>query len=293
MLRGVAGAGQRHLVGAPGTGGLLAVDAGRPGPALRVAEDDHRPARSSLVAAGAVAGGAVAPLLLIASLCIVAGGSPGLDRGDLIEHVVEEAGEPAVVIGMVAVFGGFEEVRVVAVPDHQRAQLLLRDAVQHGRVGDLVAVEVQDGQHHAVLGGIDELVGVPAGGQRPGFRFAVADDRGDEQAGVVERSAVGVGQRVAQFAALVDGPGRLRGDVRGDAAGEGELAEQPPQAFGVLGDVGVVLRVGAVEVGAGHQTGAAVARAGDEDGGLLTVRDRPVEVGVEKVQTRCGPPVPE
>ena len=271
MFRGVAGAGQRHLVGAPRTGGLLAVDAGRTGPSLRMAEDDHRPGRSGLVT----------------------GGRASLDRGDLIEHVVQKAGEPAVVVGMVAVFGGFEEVRVVTVADHQRAQLLLRDAVQNGRVGDLVAVEVKDGQDHAVLGGIDELVGVPTGGQRAGLRLTVADDRGDQQVRVVEGGAVGVRERVPQFTALVDGSGRLRGDVRGNASGEGELAEQPPHAFGVLGDVGVGLGVGAVEVGAGHQSGSAVAGAGDVDGGLAAVVDRPVEVCVEKVQSRCGSPVSE
>ena len=72
------------------------------------------------------------------------------------------------------------------------AQLVARDAGEHGRVGDLVAVEVQDRQHRAVACRVEELVRVPARGQRPGLGLAVADDAGDEQVGVVERGAVGV-----------------------------------------------------------------------------------------------------
>ena len=54
------------------------------------------------------------------------------------------------------------------------------DPGEHRRIGDLVAVEMQDRQHHAVLGGVGELVGVPAGGQGAGLRFTVADDRRDQ-----------------------------------------------------------------------------------------------------------------
>ena len=86
---------------------------------------------------------------------------------------------------------------------------------------------MQDRQHAAVAGRVEELVAVPAGGQRPGLRFAVADDAGDDQVRIVERGPVGVAQRVAEFAAFVDAAGRLRGDVAGDAAGEAELLEQP------------------------------------------------------------------
>ena len=48
---------------------------------------------------------------------------------------------------------------------------------------------------------------MPAGGERPRFRLAVADDAGDDQVGVVERGPVGVAQGVAEFAAFVDQPG--------------------------------------------------------------------------------------
>ena len=152
---------------------------------------------------------------------------------------------------------------------------------------------MQDRQHHAVLGGVGELVGMPARGQRPGLGLAVADDRCDEQVRVVERGAVGVRERVAELAALVDRARRLRSDVRRDAAGEGELPEQPPHALDVLGDVGVDLRIRAVEVGVGDQAGTAVAGAGDVDRRLLALLDRPVEMRVEEVEAGRGAPVAE
>src|SRR5665213_2703637 len=93
--------------------------------------------------------------------------------------------------------------------------------------------------------------GDPLDGQRAGFRLAVADHAAREQIRVVEHRAVCVQQRVAELAALVDRPGRLRRDVAGAAAGEGELAEQPAQPLLVVADVGVDLRVGALEVDVG------------------------------------------
>ena len=151
----------------------------------------------------------------------------GLDRGDLVDHLVERRGHLLVHRrGVVAL----HEARRVAVALHQRAQLVARDAGEHRRVGDLGAVEVQDRQHGAVVGGVEELVGVPARGQRSGLRLAVADDAADEQVRVVEHRAVGVHERVAQLAALVDRPRRLGRDVAGDAAGERELAEQHAHA---------------------------------------------------------------
>jgi hypothetical protein len=46
--------------------------------------------------------------------------------------------------------------RLVAIPAQQRVQLVLRDPGQHCRIGDLPAVQVQDGQHRAVPGRVEE-----------------------------------------------------------------------------------------------------------------------------------------
>ena len=164
---------------------------------------------------------------------------------------------------------------------------------QHRRVGDLVPVEVQDRQHRAVGGRVEELARVPAGRQRPGLGLAVADHAGHDQVRVVERGPVGVHERVAELAALVDGARRLRRRVRGDAAGEGELPEQPGHSPGVLGDARVELAVGAFEIGVGHHAGPAVPGPANVDDVQVGVPDHPVEVRVDQVEARRGAPVPE
>ena len=97
----------------------------------------------------------------------------------------------------------------------------------------------------AVGDGVEEFVGVPGGGEGAGLGFAVADAAGDEEVGVVEGGSVGVGEGVAELAALVDGAGGLGGAVAADAAGEGELLEELEEAGFVLGLVGVDLGGGA------------------------------------------------
>ena len=81
------------------------------------------------------------------------------------------------------------------------------DAGEDGRVADLVAIEMQDRQYGSVGNRVEQLVGLPSGRQWPGFRFAVADDAGDDQLGIVERRPEGVAQRIPQFAAFVNRPG--------------------------------------------------------------------------------------
>ena len=74
---------------------------------------------------------------------------------------------------------------------------------------------------------------MPARRQRPRLGLAVADDAADDEIGVVEGRAIGMGQRVAELAAFVDGAGRLGRGMARDAAGKRELAEQPAHAVAV------------------------------------------------------------
>lgn len=265
MFGVVARRGQRHLVRAPGALNLLAVHHLWPGPALGGTQHDHRPH------------GPLDP---------VAAAGRTLDGGDVVEGVVEGGGKLPMHIGRV-VTG--DRDRAVPVAAQQRFQFGVRDAGQHRRVGDLVAVERQDRQHGAVGDGVEELVGVPAGGQRPGFGLAVTDDAGHHQIRVVQRGAVGVHQRVAELAALVDGSRRLGRDVAGDAAGEGELPEQLAQALGVLLDARVDLAVGAFQVGVGDQPRSAVPRPGHVDDVGVAVADDPVQVRVDEVEPGVVP----
>jgi hypothetical protein len=86
----------------------------------------------------------------------------------------------------------FYEVRGPAETNEESFELLVRNAGEDGGVGDLVPVEVEDGKNRAVVDGIEELVGVPTGGERAGLGFAVADDDGDDEVRVVECGAESV-----------------------------------------------------------------------------------------------------
>ena len=106
---------------------------------------------------------------------------------------------------------------------------------QHRGVGDLVAVEVQDGKHGPIDGRVQELVRMPGRGQRAGLGLSVADHAGHQQIGVVEGSPVGVREAVAQLPTLVDGAGGLCRHVAGDASRERELLEETLHAGLVSG----------------------------------------------------------
>ena len=260
---------QRHLVRAPRSLDRQPVHRLRARPALRRAQHDHRPAR---------------PL----GSALDAGGA--LDGGYLLHDGVEHLGHaPVHRLRLVAV----DPVDGVAVALEQRRQLVVADPCEHRRVGDLVPVQVQDRQHRAVAGRIEELVRMPAGGERAGLRLAVADDAADEQIWIVECCAVRVSERVAELASLVDRTGSLGRDVRRDPAGERELAEQPAQPFLVLRDLRIDLGVRPLEVGVRHRRRAAVPGTHHVDRVEVPVPDHPVHVHVDEVQARRRPPVAE
>ena len=112
-----------------------------------------------------------------------------LDRADPLDHGVH-ARRHLLVHGLGV--GPFDEVRLVAVADEKALQLLAADPSEHGRIGDLVAVQVQDRQNGAVGGRVEELVGVPGGRERAGLGLAVAHDARDDEIGIVERGPIRV-----------------------------------------------------------------------------------------------------
>ena len=77
---------------------------------------------------------------------------------------------------------------------------------------------MEDGQHGTVSSRVEELVRMPACGQRTGFRLTVAYHTANQQIGIVKCSSVGVCQRIAQLATFMDRPGSLRSDVAGNAS---------------------------------------------------------------------------
>ncbi len=214
---------QRHLMRAPGAFDRQPVDDLRTGPALGCAQNQHRP------------GGALYRLALGHGRARL-----GLNLGDAVEDCVEGCGCFLVHLGRVAALNG---VRLVAVAAHQALKLCLRNAAQQCRVGDLVAVQMQNRQHHAIGGRVQKFIGMPACGERPGLGLAVANHAGHDQIRVVEDRAEGMHQRVAEFAAFVNRSGRLGRHVARDAVGPTELAEEPFDAVPIALDMRIDLRV--------------------------------------------------
>ena len=172
-------------------------------------------------------------------------------------------------------------------------QFLAADAVKHGRIGDLVAVQVQYRQHCAIAHRIDELVGMPAGGQCAGFGFAVADHAGNDQVGIVEGCAVCVRKAVTKLAAFMNRPRYLRRDVARYAIGPGKLAKQSAQSFGIARDGRIVLGIGAFQISVGDDAGTAMAGADDVHHVQVMLANQPVQVDIQQVQAGGSAPVTE
>jgi hypothetical protein len=219
--------------------------------------------------------------------------APGEPAGDaqpldvLVRHGVDDVDE-GLVAGEQAMPSG-EEIAVeglMAVSPEQGVEFGLRYPRQDRRVGDLVAVEVQDRQDGTVPYRIEELVGVPGGGQRARLGLAVADHARHQEPRVVERGPVGVREGVAQFAAFVDRSGGLGCDMTGDAAREGELPEEAGHAGRVPRDVRVRLGVAALQPGVRDHGGPAVTWSPDTDRVQVPCFHDPVEVRVDQIQSR-------
>ena len=217
-------------------------------------------------------------------------GFPGfpLDALDLTDRRVEN-GRHLLVHGHG--IAALHKVGLPAAAKEEALHLLMAHAGEDGGIGDLEAVEVQNGQHRAVGNGVDELVAVPRGGQRAGFRLAVAHHAGGDQIGVIRHRAEGVGQGVAQLTALVDRAGGLRCYMAGNTAGEGEALKELLHSLLIPGDIGIHLRVAAVQPVLGHHGVAAVAGAGEIDHVQVVPLDDPVQVRIDEVLPGAGAPV--
>src|SRR5579883_3029211 len=110
----------------PGTFALLAVDVLRACPALWRPQNDHRPCRTGLKTVGA---------------------GIALDLLNLIDTRIDRSRHDGVNIDGVA---ATHEVRRVAESAKQLFEFFFRDARKETGIGNLVAIQVQNGQHGAV-----------------------------------------------------------------------------------------------------------------------------------------------
>ena len=162
--------GKRHLVRAESALDLLPVHYLGAGPAFGRAQHDHGPhaALREALRTGFLLNGA-----------------------NVRQHAIEGAGHCLMHLGGVV---AFDKIGLIAVALQQGGEFLVGDARQHGRPGDLISVQMQDRQHRAVAGRIEEFVGMPASGERSGFRFSIADHAAGQQVRIVEDRAKGVRQ---------------------------------------------------------------------------------------------------
>ena len=125
---------QRNLMSPPAALDFPAVHDLRARPAFRALQDDHRPARARAICAGAR---------------IV------LDLRDPIENAVEGGGH--LLMHRSRLFPA-DEVRLPPITVQQLLELAARNARQQRRICDLETVQMQDGQHRAIVHRIEELV---------------------------------------------------------------------------------------------------------------------------------------
>src|SRR5665648_296190 len=82
----------------------------------------------------------------------------------------------------------FHKVRCPTAAIEKLLQFLMLDTGQNSRVANFVAIEMQDRQNRSVGNRVKKLVGMPCCCQGACFRFTVADDTGNNQIRIVERS---------------------------------------------------------------------------------------------------------
>ncbi len=218
---------------------FVAVHNFRSSPSLGRAKYDHGPARPRSIAGGAGA------LLNRANFqnALLEG------RSHLLMH-----GKRVVAL---------DEIRFVPVSDQKRFQFFMRDARQDRGIRDLVAVEMQHGQHSSIANGIQEFIRVPGCCKRTGLGFAVSYRDSNDEIRIVECRSVRMRDGIAQFAAFVNRAGCFRRTVRADPAGKRKLLKELEQASFIATLIGINLGVVAFKVAVGQSCRRAVARARD------------------------------
>ncbi len=258
-----------NLVGMEGALDRDAIQAFRTGPALGRAQDDHWPGRTHQH---------------LPDAC------PFLDGVDLSVGPIHSL--PHIRMhrfGLIARHHAY----LVAIAGKQAFQFRICHASQQGRTGELVAIQVQDGEHRTGGTGVQVLVGMPGCRQRASFGLPVTYDTGHNQIQIVERCPVGVRKAVTQLATFVDHARGSRKQVAGHPVGPGKLAFETPQAGYVEGEIRIVFAQGSFQIQVGKNSRRAVPRPDDEQDRGICILYQTVQVGVDQVQPGLSPPMAE
>ena len=89
-----------------------------------------------------------------------------------------------------------------------------------GTLGDLEAINVDDGEDSTRLCRVNVLVAMPGGGGRASLGFTIADDTSDDEIWFVHDCTERHAQRVAELTTLMDGSRGLSVNVATDAANQ-------------------------------------------------------------------------
>src|ERR1700693_2885093 len=150
---------------------------------------------------------------------------------------------------------------------------------------------MQDGEHRAITRRIQKLIGMPTGGQRAGFCFAITHHAADQQIWIVECGAVGVRNGVAELAAFVDRTGSFGSNMAGNSARERKLLEQPSESVFRLRNAGIKLAVGAFQISVGDQAGTSMTGSRNIYDVESVLLDEPIQMHVDKIQSGGSAPV--
>ena len=267
MLRLIHG--NRHLMGMEAALNLYAVHFLWTGPALGRAEDDHGPT------------GTLGAALFSGSF---------LNGTDFFDDSIQNGSHFFVHFHGI---GALYKIGVPAAALKEALNLFVGDAGEYRGIADLKAVEVENRQHSAISYGIQKLVAVPGGCQRTGFCLAIAYHAGCNQVRIVKHRAKGMRQRIAQFAAFVDGTGGFGCNMAGNAAREGELLEQPLHALDIPAHIGINLAVGALQVRLRYHGVSAMTGTGEIDHIQVIFFNDTVEMRIDEILTGYGAPMPD
>src|ERR1043166_1886563 len=152
---------------------------------------------------------------------------------------------------------------------------------------------MQDGQDRAVASRIEELVRMPAPGERTGLRFAIADDARGDEVGIVEHRPVSVREGIPQLATFGNRAGNFGGNLARDAPWKRKLFEELSDAVFILRHVRIEFAVSPFQICVSNQPRPAMAGTGDVNQAQVALLNNAVEMDIDEVESRRRAPVPE
>src|SRR5262245_10740033 len=152
---------------------------------------------------------------------------------------------------------------------------------------------MQDRQYGAVARGVQKFVRVPTCRERAGFGLTIADHTSDEQVWIVECRAVGMRERVAEFATFVNGARGFRRDVARNPARKRELLEKTLKTSLSLRNLTIDLAVSSLKVRVGHERGAAMTWSCNVNHVQIVLLNQAVQMNVDEIESGRRSPVTE